>query len=238
MDVEKVWQEAEWTSQARGIIQAIKKFPETTKIIVLLRHSHRDEPNELEEMYRLRLTTQGHEIAKKFGSLLPIKRHIHLFHSIVWRCQETAEDIAAGFSEVGGIPEIKGNLLVLHHAGAAPNFFINIFKKGPPIQFIYRWVVGYYSPELIMPFQEYCQKAADHIWNETKLAPEKSLNIYITHDLFILALRFGWFSLPPDNNWIPFLGGFAFGLDENKFKLYDNNRYYKLDPPYWWKISS
>jgi broad specificity phosphatase PhoE len=237
MDIEKLWYETEWTSQARGLIQAIPEFPEESKIILLLRHSHRDEPNEIEEMHHLRLTNEGHEVAKKFGSLLPIKRTVRLFHSIIWRCQETAEDIATGFRTVGGNPEIKGNLLALYHAGTAPNFFIDIFKKEPPIQFMYRWVIGFYSPELIMPFQDYCQNVAKTIMNEVNKAPEKSINIYITHDVFLLALRFGWFAFPPDKNWIPFLGGFAFCIDKTKFLIFDRNQFHHIDSPYWWKNS-
>ncbi|MFX1463419.1 MAG: histidine phosphatase family protein, partial [Promethearchaeota archaeon] len=102
MDVEKIWKEKEWTIQARQIIEGLKNFPEEANIILILRHSQRNEPEELDGIIKLRLTPEGHLIAKKFGEELPKNRSIRLFHSVVWRCQETAEDILSGFENING----------------------------------------------------------------------------------------------------------------------------------------
>ncbi|KKM16189.1 hypothetical protein LCGC14_1688390, partial [marine sediment metagenome] len=63
------------------------------------------------------------------------------------------------------------------------------------------------------------------------------LNIFVTHDLNLMALRFGWFGLPPER-WVKFLGGFAFAFHEDRILLLD---YYgelkKVEIPYWWKKS-
>ncbi|GAG85852.1 unnamed protein product [marine sediment metagenome] len=65
MDVEKIWKEENWTAHARTIIENLNKFPEDSKIILVLRHSHRNEPHIMEKVHKLRLTPKGHAMAKE-----------------------------------------------------------------------------------------------------------------------------------------------------------------------------
>ena len=237
MDVEKIWNQGEWTRMARDMTRAIQDFPKDSKIIMILRHSHRNEPTGSEKLYKLKLTPLGHEIAKKFGEELPKNRPIQLYHSVVWRCQETAEDILEGFQENSGIGDIKGNLKVLYDIGASPNFFDTLFKEKEPFdptRLLHLWAVSYFSPKEIMPFQEYSKKAAEIIWTKLKDAPKNAIDIHISHDLFIIALRYGWFGLPPPAEWIPFLGGFAFTVQDNMLNVFDNNQFFEMKAPYWW----
>ena len=238
MDVDKIWNEGEWTRMARAMTGAIQDFPNDSKIILLLRHSHRNEPTDSEKLYKLRLTPLGHEIAKKLGKELPQNRPIRLFHSVVWRCQETAEDILEGFQKISGKGENKGQLEVLYNIGASPNFFDALFKEEEPFdptRFLHLWAVGYFSPNQIMPFQDYAKKAAEIIWNKLESSPKNAIDIHISHDLFIIALRYGWFGLPPPTEWIPFLGGFAFTIHHNMLNVFDDNQFFKMKVPYWWK---
>jgi hypothetical protein len=181
------------------------------------------------------LTPQGHQIARIFGQKLPISRSIRLFHSVVERCKETAEDILEGFEDVGGKGRLNGTLTPLFHVGTAPKFFLNMFKNESPLQFMFRWAVGFYSPDVITPFQSYCQNAAGVIWKGIKNAQEGGIDIHITHDIFLIALKYGWFGIPPDQDWIPFLGGVAFALKGNEITLFDKDRFLSIPNPYWWK---
>jgi len=117
MNVEKLWNEADWVDHSRKIIENIDKFPKDSKIILILRHSHRNEPIIPEKVHKLRLTPQGHAIAIKFGESLPKDRPIRLFHSIIWRCEETALNIHEGFKSVGGESEMKGEFAPLYNIG-------------------------------------------------------------------------------------------------------------------------
>ena len=239
MDREKIWNEGDWTKTARTITHAIQKFPKDSKIILILRHSHRNEPNGSEKLYKLRLTPLGHEIAKKFGEELPLNRPIRVFHSIVWRCQETAEDILEGFQNKSGTGEIEGSLKVLYDIGASPNFFDSLFKEEEPFdptRFLHLWAVGYFSPDEITPFQEYIKNTAKVLWNKLGNAPKDAIDIHISHDLFIIALRYGWFGLPPPTEWVPFLGGFAFTIHDDMLNVFDHNQFFKMKAPYWWKL--
>ncbi len=235
MDGEHIWKNADWAVEVRNITEAVEKFPENSKLIIVLRHSHRNNPTKNEKMVDLKLTPQGHQVAKIFGQNLPRSRPIRLFHSVVERCKETAEDILEGFVSVGGKGTINGMLTPLFQAGTAPRFFLNIFRTESPLRFMHRWAVGFYSPETIAPLQSYCQNAADHIWKGIKNAQEGGIDIHITHDIFLIALRYGWFGLPPDRDWIPFLGGVAFVLLENEIKVFNKDRFLSIPYPYWWK---
>ena len=86
-----------------------------------------------------------------------------------------------------------------------------------------------------MSFQDYSQNAAKIIWNKLSGSPEKGIDIHITHDIFLVALRYGWFGFPPTEDWIPFLGGFAFFIHDNHLKVFDNNNFIEMEASYWWK---
>lgn len=237
MDTEKIWKEGEWTSEARQIIDGLKKFPDNSKIILILRHSHRNESKTLEKAQKERLSPQGHLIAKKFGENLPRSRSIKIFYSIIWRCEETANNIHEGFKKFGGTSEVKGELKALQTIGISDKqFFLNEFSNVPILDIFYRWAVGFYNPNVWTPFIEYCQSTAHTILNQVKSSSENELNIFVTHDFNILALRFGWFALLPIK-WVKFLGGFAFTIEKDQILLLDNNELKPVAIPHWWKKS-
>ncbi|MFX1502921.1 MAG: hypothetical protein ACFFDH_18320 [Promethearchaeota archaeon] len=232
MDINKIWEEADWTSEARQIIEGLKKFPDNSKILLILRHSQRDEPKELDAIIKLRLTHEGHMIARKFGEELPRNRSIRLFHSVVWRCQETAEDILYGFKNIDGEGEILGSFGPLFNLETTRDFFPNQIKQYSLKQFFFRWIAGLYSPNEITPLQEYCKKAAELFSKKLKEGPDRNIDIHITHDFFLIALRFGWFGIPPNKNWVSYLGGFALSFIEDKILLLNSNELISVDFPY------
>lgn len=238
MDIEKIWKESKWTTQARQIIEGLENFPDDSKIILILRHSQRDEPKELASLLKLRLTPEGHAIARKFGEELPKNRAIRLFHSVVWRCQETAENILSGFENIGGIGKMKGGFTPLFDLETAPNFFPNQLKKFSAYQFFFRWVAGLYPPNIIIPLQKFSQRSAELIWKENKKAPDRNIDIHVTHDFLALALRFGWFGIPPDEKWISYLGGFAFTILNDDVLLLEHGEFKKIEIPYWWDFKT
>jgi len=235
MDTEKIWKDGEWTNEARQIIDGLKNFPDNSKIILILRHSHRNEAKAFEKAQKERLTPQGHAIAKKFGENLPTSRPIKIFHSIIWRCEETAKNIHEGFKNIGGTSEIKGNLMPLQSIGITEKeFYLKEFNNVPFFDIFYRWVIGFYNPNVWTPFIEYCQSAAQIILDQVKNSPENGLNIFVSHDANIMALRFGWFGLSPEK-WVKFLGGFAFAIEEEQTLLLDYGELKQVAVPHWWK---
>lgn len=235
MDINKIWKDADWPSEARQIIEGLKKFPDNSKIILILRHSQRNEPKDFDIDADLNLTLLGRKIAKIFGEKLPKDKPIRMFHSKTDRCKDTAEEIFNGFKEIGGEAVLKGNLIPLSRIGIRLEFFLEENKKYDILKIFNRWTAGLYSPELWSPLIPYCQKAAQVIWTQIDNAPEKALDIHVTHDLHLLTLRLGWFGIPPGKEWINYLGGFAFSFIEDKILLFNSNKLIHVEIPYWWK---
>ena len=235
MDTEKIWNDGEWTEDARQIIDGLKEFPDNSKIILILRHSHRNEPTALETAQKLRLTPQGHAIAEKFGEGLPISRTIRLFHSVIWRCEETAVNIHNGFKKIGGESEFLEIFEPLHNMGINNRVVLKKFKNYKFREIMYLWAVGFFHSKDWEPFISYCQNTAQLISKHLKDAPEKGINIYITHDWHLMSLRFGWFGLPPDLQWVKFLGGFAFIFEDDHFLLLERDELKSVQAPHWWK---
>ena len=107
-NIQDIWNNAVWTEEPRNIIKNIKNPSFDSKAILMLRHSQRYEPKLTDVNQIMELTSQGRSIARLFGTKLPKNRKIRLFHSPVNRCKETAEQIHAGFREIGGEGIFKG----------------------------------------------------------------------------------------------------------------------------------
>ncbi|MFW9821780.1 MAG: histidine phosphatase family protein [Candidatus Thorarchaeota archaeon] len=238
MDTQKIWEQADWVSHSKNIIDNLDKFPLDSRLILILRHSHRNEPKPLENVNKLRLTPQGHAIAKKFGELLPKNRPIRIFHSIIWRCEETAEDIHEGFQNIGGESELKGVFEPLFDIGIQKKTFTEKFKGEHFRKVLFRWSAGFYLPEDWTPFTTYCQQAANIIWNQHNNPWSNNIDIYVTHDWHVMSLRYGWFGLPPDEYWVKFLGGFVFTFQNNHILLLDHKGLRPVEIPHWWELKT
>lgn len=235
MDIEKIWNESRWTKQARDLITSLRKFPDEAKVILILRHSQRNEPIKISANADLNLTPQGHKIANIFGKKLPKNRSIRLFHSDADRCRETAEEILNGFKQIGGEASLEGFFKPLSHIGIDFKTFLQENEKYRILELFYRWVAGVYSPTRWPPILAYCQKAAGQMIEKVESAPEKTLDIHVTHDLHLMALRLGWFGLNPDDRWVDYLGGYAFTLSKDQIKLFEYGEFKLIEYPYWWK---
>ena len=235
MSANDIWNDEDWTLQARHIVEKLNEFPKSSKIIMILRHSYRNSSDDMWELAGMKLTEVGHEIARKFGSLLPIDRKIQLYYSPIERCKETAEDIFTGFQSIGGTGEFKHSLKELFDVGMNADLFFKQIVKYPYADFLHRWAAGLYSKNVIFPFETYCQDAARVIWNQTQDSPDKSIFINVTHDLITLSLRLGWFGLSPDDYWPDFMGGFAFAINDEDILLLDHDGFKSVDFPFWWK---
>jgi len=235
----KIWEDHPWTKQAGNIIEGLDKFPAHSKIIIILRHSQRNEPKLINENdlkgANMELTPLGEEVAKNFGENLPNDRAVRLFHSPRNRCKVTAEKIYQGLTEVNG----KGNFIGEHNAlygiGINSQSYLDEFNTHKNYQVILRYLAGVYSPDLWPPAQPFYQTSGEQIWSQIGSISEGGINIFVTHDFHTMIFRFGWFGLPPDERWIDYMGGFAFSIMEDHILLLDYGEIIKLGIPYWWK---
>jgi hypothetical protein len=235
---EKIWNESGWTKEARKITSNLEKFPKDSKIVLMLRHSQRNEPEIMEKDADLSLTQEGREIAKILGKKLPNERPIRLFHSRVDRCRNTAIEISNGLKEMGCKVEMVGHFEPLGNIGIKFDFFIEENKKFKILDLIFRWVSGAYPPDLWPPLIPYSQNTAKLLCNQVKSAPKRGLDIHVSHDLHLVALKFGWFGIPPNERWINYLGGFAFTITDDEILLLDKGEFKKIEIPYWWECKA
>ncbi len=233
-DSKDLWLNSDWTREARMLINSIEKFPEDSTLIMFLRHSHRESIGDVQEMTNLGLTEEGIEIAKIFGKKLPLNKQIRLYFSAIPRCKDTAEYILEGFSQAGGKGQLKGPLKPLYSVDGDAQFIVKQIFANPEKELINRWAAGHFPPEKFQPLHIYSKKTAKKVFNIAKDAPRNHVDIYVTHDLQIMALRFSWFGLDPGNYWVSYLGGFIFSKNNKGTKILSNGAIIKIKTPHWW----
>jgi hypothetical protein len=231
----EIWSKGDWTREARLLIEGIQKLSDVPNLIMFLRHSHRDHISNVEQMANLGLTKQGKEIAILFGKGLPKDKTIHLFYSVVARCKETAESILNGFKQAGGEGKLIGPLEALFHVDGERNYIIEQIFLNPEKELINRWAAGHFSSEKIQPLNIYAQKTAKTVFKLAREAPPNNIDIHVTHDLQVMALRFSWFGIDPCNYWVSYLGGFIIPLNNSRIKFCEKGRIIECKPPHWWK---
>ena len=233
-DFKLIWETDDWTLQARKIIESIPNFSKNSSLIIILRHSHRIDTADMQLMVNLGLTDMGKEITRIFGSKLPKSKYVKLYHSTVSRCKETADSILDGFKNIGGLGEVIGPIEPLYSIGNEPDFVLKMAYKYPGAKFINRWAIGLFPNKYIKNFTTYSIEAATRIWNQSN--ESKFINIHITHDLILMALKYGWFGIAPDKDWVNLLGGFIMAILKDKIILSDQNGFHTYELPHWFRI--
>ena len=229
----KIWEKSDWTFQARQIIDTISKFPEDSNLFIIMRHSHRIDTDDMQKMANLGLTKLGKGLAEIFGSKLPLNRSIRLYYSIVSRCKETADSILKGFQTIGGSGEILGAFEPLYSFGKDSDFILKNAYKYPGAKFINHWAAGLFPSKYIKDFANYCTQTALDIWNQAN--GSNRISIYITHERDGSHLKYGWFDINPNIDWVNFLGGFLMTVLKDRILLFDEYECKLHEIPYWFE---
>ena len=232
-DTKVIWNTAEWVEQARLLISGFDNSPLVSSTGLILRHSKRNEPSLWDVDQNMELTKEGKEIARVFGTKLPISRKLIVFHSGVNRCRETADQIIKGFSEKGGEGIMKGECLILRGIGLNQNLFINELKKYPLIEVVERWIAGLYPEDQWPSFKNYCKRTAKLIWPFIEKQENNVLSIFVTHDIHSIILRYGWFGFSLDMRGIDYLGGFAFAFKNDMIHVLDYGELKAVEIPFY-----
>jgi len=103
------------------------------------------------------------------------------------------------------------------------------------INFVQNWIKDVFPRDKAQLISTYSMKSAKIIWNLSHEAPKNGIDIHVTHEIPIMALRFGWFSLLPDKKWVNFLGGIAFTFQNGRILLFDIDDFLTVEVPQWWK---
>lgn len=227
----------DWMEQAQILLKHLKKFPPDSKIIMMVRHSEREPLSSLKKNSDLQLTGNGHHAARIFGENLPINRHLRIFYSNRDRCRDTALNIMDSCKKNGGQPIDGGTLEPLYALKTIKDgFFKHELQFLSLLEIMNRWINELYDSSDIESVTTYSKRAATLIWGKLDDLPfEGGIDIHVSHEVLLMALRSGWFNLSPNNKWTEFLGGYAFVFTKNHILLLDFDEFLKIPYPSWWK---
>jgi hypothetical protein len=231
-----VLKKLDWMTQALTLLKKISEFPEDAKLIMMLRHSEREPPSSLKINKDLQLTENGHLAARTFGEEFPPNHYMRLFYSNRDRCRDTAFDILNRFEKKGGKGVIGGPIEPLYALKVLKDeFFKYELRKFSLLEIMNHWINEHYDAKDIEPIKSYSKRAAHVIW--TKLEqdlPAGGVDIHISHEILLMALRSGWFDLSPNDKWTEFLGGYVFTFTKSHILLLDFDTFLKIPYPNWW----
>ena len=221
-DTCNAWKMNEWLNNAKQLLAWIRSQRESHPLVLVIRHSHREDSKDAHELSKMRLTDLGHRMAFCFGKKLPSNREVEISHSGHPRCQETAFGICKGYTEVGGDAKLVSVSQVNLVPQAGKNRISNEMVKLGGVEFIKRWVNGNLSDDVIISIEKFRDSFLEGIFVQLRKSVN-SFHIHVTHDLHIMTLRNILFStILSGANWIPYLGGFGIILKKNELLGFDN----------------
>ncbi|MHA1689356.1 MAG: phosphoglycerate mutase family protein, partial [Promethearchaeota archaeon] len=104
-----------WSAPALKLISHVHVLNPSNSAFLIIRHSAREESEDIQKTLNAPLTKQGKKAAFEFGQSLPTHFMYHFYHSIIERCKETALYIEKGIRDNGGKTRYYGDLEILTH---------------------------------------------------------------------------------------------------------------------------
>jgi broad specificity phosphatase PhoE len=188
---------------------------------LLLRHAHRHPiPKGVIEHESVPLTRKGRHLAFEFGVGLPLSYSVRLFHSPIPRCKETAVYIQKGFQHKGGSANVMGEqeFLIIHLGDQRE--MVEILDRIGHQKFGYAWLKGKFKETIIENPQTVASKTINGIVALMDPDGDMKIDIHITHDLNILAVREVIAPVPNDHfKWPAYLHGIIFTQHEDSVTL-------------------
>ena len=225
-----------WGKGANKLLNTIKNnhLLENTPTIIMLRHSEREEPEILEEIFKAPLTERGRKTAFEFGMNLPKKFDYRFFHSPVKRCEHTALEIRKGISS----PE-NGNSYPIESLESLVkvNCDYDKFKtylKQTEMRFMDHWIGGFFNPDEIESPLDVARRIAKDIIRLLKTQQKNGIDVFVSHDFHVILSQFYFSGDLTTNEWIQYLDGFIIQFLDDKMKFYSKMGNIEVDYPYWW----
>ena len=239
-----------WGKQALSLLEQLEKLDPTKPAVMHIRHSAREQ----KVHWHSTLSTEGKQAAYEFG-LKSNSDNARIYHTIMERTKETANEIQKGIIDKGLRSKIEGtvNAISTYDVENQNRIMMEImdefkitgkFSSDEMVQFtelssspiktmVLRWFSGQYSPLYRRPSLEFVQQLTGVMVNNLKTIQSDGLDIYVSHDTWIAALLFHWFGIIPAQ-WIRYLDGFIIQLYETKMQVFLPGETRKVNYPYWW----
>ncbi len=230
------WSDLKWLEGARRLLKWLNTVKEDLPVLLLIRHSHRTAITSLDEMRATGITDMGRAAAQEFGRRLPNTRQLELYHSFVSRCKETAESIAEGFRTIGGtVRNIVSTDLLVGPNVTDERIWDHLGTDGDNVvSFVNMWHQSKFTPEQMETRDSFSRRISEVIIQGLKRATRGTLQIYVTHDVFLISTR----SVLVTDYLVPgarptYLGGYGLVFDNNRLLLFDGEQIIEtvVDPP-------
>ncbi|MFW9910252.1 MAG: histidine phosphatase family protein [Candidatus Thorarchaeota archaeon] len=225
------WETKDWLHSARKLVEWASETQTDSRIMLLVRHSHREEIEDHSAQLSTELTPLGILMSTEMGRRLPAGRKTHIFFSFVSRCYQTAEEIGNGIVEKGGRIDEMDYLPVLSSPMVNDDRFWNgLQPDGKNItDFVNNWGQGVYG-EYVEPFDAYGMRLLNDTIERLRGAAPGTMHIHITHDLALMAAKrilLGRAVGSQDRE--PFLGGIGIIITGNQTQMYNAGSVHDLD---------
>ncbi|QEE17324.2 histidine phosphatase family protein [Promethearchaeum syntrophicum] len=209
---------------------------ENVPTILMLRHSEREEPEILEEIFEAPLTERGHKAAFEFGMNLPKKYEYRFFHSSVPRCKNTALEIRKGISNSKQKNSISIESIesLIKINCDFEKFKTYLRQTETDTIFLDRWIGQFYNPLEIEPALAVAKRIAKDIKKLNKTQKKKTIDVFVSHDFHVILSQFYLSGNLVTNEWIQYLDGFIIQFFDKKMKIYSQRGKVEVNYPYWW----
>ncbi len=231
-DKKKILNSLKWGKSVLNLLSHGKDLDPNIPATLIIRHSERDEPEFFKDVITADLTERGLKTAFEFGCNLPTNRIYRIYHSIVKRCKETAEEIHKALQQQEMNSQIMGSLNSLFEIKIDRQKFSNFVDKDYK-SFLNLWLAGFFKEELIEPSIKTVTRIADDIRNHLKTSEPNALNIYVTHDWQVMVSLFHLGGILNTSEMISYLGGFFIQFDEENQTVYHKYGKRKSIKPQW-----
>ena len=225
-----------WGKNAIQLLNTLKNndLLENTPTIIMLRHSEREEPEKLEEIFEAPLTERGCKTAFEFGMSLPKKFEYRFFHSPVERCKKTALEIRKGVSDSQQVNSFPIDSLESLYMLYCDFEKFKTHLRQTNMKFMDYWIGQFYNPTDIEPAFIVAKRMAQDIKNIIKTQKKNAIDVFVTHDFQVIVSQFYWSGDLTTNGWIQYLDGYILQFLEDKMKFYSKMGNFEVNYPYWW----
>lgn len=190
-----------------GILQSLQHHLPSAKLGLLIRHAERPPITHWDDAFKLLLTEEGKAQARQLGQIVASYGPIHLFHSPVERCEQTAQALAEGVREHGGQVEHIESVFALGGPYIRDLKKTLEFAKNLGHAFVRTWFRGNLPQDCLMSRTETAQALWQTFVEKTTLVSEGTA-VLVSHDWNILALREEYLHIQHENvGWPMFLDG-------------------------------
>lgn len=189
MGDEAEWESLDWLSEPRRLLKWTHQVNSRAPMMLVIRHSHREDSNNVQELRMKELTPLGHRMALKFGENLPLGRHVRIFYSSHVRCVQTASNIAEGYRATGGKADLISDIRVLLGPFGSGQKIAEQMMEGGGAAFVIKWSERQLSADTIESIELFRDRFTAEIVGRFALAKTHELQVYVTHDLVIMGAR-------------------------------------------------